>query len=259
MNTKTETAAPADNATSEPAHDQQVEADVGATDDQDIDVQEEAGTESANGEATETPLEGLNADAHEPVDEAEVEAEAATEDGEAGEETDSEDVEMSLEEQLVQARTEIVEYQDHLLRAMAELENTRKRADKQRREAESYGGTRLARDLLSVFDNLSLAVSHVDDEQREAASALIEGIELTLKELIAAFSRNNIRPIVPEVGDKFDPKHHEAMFNAPHPEIPAGNIMTVFKTGFSISERLLRAAQVGVSAGPPPEPETPED
>ncbi len=173
---------------------------------------------------------------------------------ESGDKTGEDGSESPVEDELARAQAETAEFRDRWIRAVAELENTRKRAERDRRDAEAYGGRRLARDLLSVHDNLNRALSSVDDDQREAAHALIEGVELTLKELVAAFSRNGIVRVAPEIGDRFDPKRHEAMFNAPHPEVPAGSIMTVIETGFSIGDRLLRAAQVGVSAGPPPAP-----
>jgi len=169
--------------------------------------------------------------------------------------TDPIEVEMTLEElagELESARDEVAQLRDRLLRALAEQENTRKRALRDRRDAQIYGGTRLARDLLPVYDNMNRALSTVDDDHREIAGPLIEGIELTQRELLAAFSRHRILPVEPDIGDRFDPKLHEAMFHAPDAKIPSGCIMAVIDNGFSISERLLRAAQVGVSAGPPP-------
>ena len=185
-------------------------------------------------------------------------AEEAEEDA-SGDGNGEDGAESPVEDELARAQAETAEFRDRWIRAVAELENTRKRAERDRRDAEAYGGSRLARDLLSVHDNLNRALSSVDDDQREAARALIEGVELTLKELVAAFSRNGIVPVAPEIGDRFDAKRHEAMFNAPHPEVPAGGIITVIETGFSIGERLLRAAQVGVSAGPPPAPSGEDD
>ena len=106
------------------------------------------------------------------------------------------------------------EFRDRFVRALADAENARKRADKDRREAENYGGSKLARDLLPVYDNLKRAVDAVTDEQRSAASGLIEGVELTMRELLSVFTKHGITLISPDVGDKFDPKLHEAMFEA---------------------------------------------
>lgn len=138
---------------------------------------------------------------------------------------------------------------DKWMRALAEGENLRKRAAKDRRDAELYGGTKLARDLLSVYDNMARALDAIDPELREQASALVEGIELTQRELLNVFEKHHIRIIRPEIGDKFDPNLHQAMFEAPVPNQPQGTIIQVMTDGFEIGERLLRAAQVGVSSG----------
>lgn len=140
------------------------------------------------------------------------------------------------------------ELRDRLMRALAEAENIRKRAERDRRDAEAYAGTRLARDLLGVHDNLARAVAAVDEEMRGAAAALIEGVELTQKELISAFAKHRIEPIAPEVGEKFDPKLHQAMFEAPVPHARPGAVIQVMQDGFTIADRLLRPAMVGVAA-----------
>ena len=140
------------------------------------------------------------------------------------------------------------EFRDRFVRALADAENARKRADKDRREAENYGGSKLARDLLPVYDNLKRAVDAVTDEQRSAASGLIEGVELTMRELLNVFTKHGITLISPKVGDIFDPKLHEAMFEAPLPETKAGDIIQVSAEGFMLHERLLRPAKVGVSS-----------
>lgn len=137
---------------------------------------------------------------------------------------------------------------DRLLRAFADLENTRKRADRDRRDAESYGGTKLARDMLSVYDNLARALAALTDEQREAAGPVIEGIELTQKELLSAFAKHKIAKLTPEIGEKFDPKLHQAMFEAPLPGAEPGTVIQVMTDGFTIADRLIRPAQVGVAS-----------
>lgn len=150
---------------------------------------------------------------------------------------------------------------DRLLRAFAETENLRKRAERDRRDAELYGGTKLARDLLSVQDNLGRALDNIDDDLREQHKSLTEGLELTLRELLSVFEKHKIVSVAPEIGDKFDPKLHQAMFEAPVPNTTKGSIIQVMATGFAIGDRLLRAAQVGVSSNPSksaPE-EKPED
>ena len=142
------------------------------------------------------------------------------------------------------------EFRDKFMRALADAENSRKRADKDRRDAEQYGGSRLARDLLPVHDALTRALDAAGDEQRAAASALIEGVELTLRELSNVFAKHGIAVITPRPGDKFDPSEHEAMFEAAVPGTIAGEIIQVMDNGFRLHDRLLRPAKVGVSSTP---------
>lgn len=147
-------------------------------------------------------------------------------------------------------RAERDQYRDRFMRALADAENARKRSDKDRREAENYGGSKLARDILPVYDNMKRALETTTDEQREALGPLLEGIQLTMRELLSVFKKHGIEVIAPEVGDKFDPKHHEAMFEAPVPGTVAGEIIQVAAEGFMLHDRLLRPAQVGVSSTP---------
>jgi len=163
-----------------------------------------------------------------------------------GEVDASEDLGMIIE-QLTNERDEM---RDRFMRALADAENARKRGERDRREAEQYGGAKLSRDLLPVFDNLKRALETVTDEQREVAGALIEGVELTMKELVSVFRKHGIEPVSPAIGDKFDPQHHQAMFEAPVPGTRAGEIIQVMADGFMLHDRLLRPAQVGVSSTP---------
>ena len=158
---------------------------------------------------------------------------------------ETEDEEKTLEELKEENKT----LSDKMMRALAETENIRKKFFKERKDAEIYGGTKLARDILSVLDNLNRALESVDDEMMEKQNAFLEGIELTKKELLNTFSNHEINELAPEEGEKFDPKFHQAMFEGPHPNIEKGNIIQVMANGFTIGERLLRAAQVGVSSG----------
>lgn len=151
---------------------------------------------------------------------------------------------------IVALKTELAELKDGYMRALADVENSRKRADRDRREAENYGGSRLARDLLPVYDNLERGLKMAKEAGNDGDKALLEGIELTMRELIGVFKKHGIDPIVPEVGEKFDPQLHEAMFEAPLPGTKAGDIIQVSTTGFMLHDRLLRAAQVGVSSTP---------
>jgi molecular chaperone GrpE len=147
-------------------------------------------------------------------------------------------------------RAERDELKDRFMRALADAENARKRGDKARRDAENYGGSKLARDMLPVYDNMKRALEAATDEQREVSAALIEGVELTMRALLGVFEKHGIKVITPEVGDRFDPQEHEAMFEAPVPGTKAGDIIQVSAEGFMLHDRLLRPAQVGVSSTP---------
>jgi molecular chaperone GrpE len=153
-------------------------------------------------------------------------------------------------DELETLRAERDALRDRFMRALADAENARKRADRDRREAEQYGGSRLARDLLPVHDNLRRALDAATEEQRAAASGLIEGVELTLRELLSVFERHGVTIVSPKPGDTFDPLVHQAMFEAPVPGTVAGQIIQVMTEGFLLHDRLLRPAQVGVSSMP---------
>ena len=161
-----------------------------------------------------------------------------------------EDAQTDEVDELAAVTAERDEYRDRFMRALADAENSRKRADKDRREAENYGGSKLSRDLLPVYDNMKRAVEAAGDEQKEAAAALIEGVELTMRELLNVFKKHGIQPISPQVGDRFDPQLHQAMFEAPLPGTKAGDIIQVSAEGFMLHDRLLRPSQVGVSSTP---------
>jgi molecular chaperone GrpE len=152
--------------------------------------------------------------------------------------------------ELDELRAERDDYKDRFVRALADAENARKRSDKDRREAENYGGSKLARDMLPVYDNMKRALEAATDEQRAVSGPLLEGVELTMRELLNVFKKHGIEVIAPEVGDKFDPQHHQAMFEAPVPGTKSGDIIQVAAEGFMLHDRLLRPAQVGVSSQP---------
>ncbi|WP_170564059.1 nucleotide exchange factor GrpE [Ruegeria atlantica] len=147
-------------------------------------------------------------------------------------------------------RAERDDFKDKFMRALADAENARKRGDKARRDAEQYGGSKLARDMLPVYDNMKRALEAATDEQKEVAGPLLEGVELTMRALKDVFQKHGIEVITPEVGDRFDPNVHEAMFEAPVPGTRAGDIIQVSAEGFMLHDRLLRPAQVGVSSTP---------
>jgi len=156
----------------------------------------------------------------------------------------------SVEAELDALRAERDDLKDKFMRALADAENARKRGDKARRDAEQYGGSRLARDMLPVYDNMKRALEAATDEQREVSAALIEGVELTMRELLNVFGKHGITVVSPQVGDRFDPQLHEAMFEAPVPGTQAGDIIQISAEGFMLHDRLLRPAQVGVSSTP---------
>ena len=162
---------------------------------------------------------------------------------------DIEEVASELDE-IDAIRAERDEFRDKFIRALADAENSRKRADKDRKEAEDYGGTRLSRDLLPIHDNLERAIEAAAEENGADPKALIEGVELTMRELLNVFRKHGIKTIAPEIGDKFDPKVHEAMFEAPLPNTKSGDIIQISTKGFILHDRLLRPAQVGVSSNP---------
>lgn len=165
-----------------------------------------------------------------------------------------EDLDLGGLEDFIQAdeletlRAERDDVRDRFMRALADAENSRKRSERDRREAEQYGGSKLARDMLPVYDNLKRALDAATEETRTQAAALIEGLELTLRELTNVLAKHGVTEINPSLGDVFDPQQHQAMFEAPVGGTKAGQIIQVMGTGFMLHDRLLRPAQVGVSS-----------
>ena len=167
----------------------------------------------------------------------------------APEHSNLEDIDpLMVEDALDQLRAERDEMRDRFMRALADAENARKRGDRDRREAEQFGGSKLARDMLPVYDNLKRALDAANEETRAQAAALIEGLELTLRELVKVLNKHGVSEINPAIGDQFDPQLHQAMFEAPVPGTKAGQIIQVMGEGFLLHDRLLRPAQVGVSS-----------
>ncbi len=148
---------------------------------------------------------------------------------------------------------EHAEMKDRLLRTLAEMENLRKRTEREVADARSYGVASFARDVLGVADNMRRALEAVTPELRaesQSAKALVDGVELTERELLKALEKNGIRQFSPQ-GEKFDPNLHQAMFEVPDPSVPAGSVVQVVQPGYMIGERVLRPALVGVSKGGP--------
>jgi molecular chaperone GrpE len=167
----------------------------------------------------------------------------------------------SLAERLQKAEGEIARLNDERLRALAEIENVRRRAARDREDAAKYAISAFARDILAVADNLRRALESIDNEARESdpgLDALANGVELTERELHAALSRYRIAPIQ-GVGQPFDPHVHEALFEVPDTSVPHGTVVQVLQQGYTIHDRTLRPARVGVSkGGPKPVAEAPE-
>jgi molecular chaperone GrpE len=144
------------------------------------------------------------------------------------------------------------ELKDKLLRTLAEMENLRKRTEREVADSRAYAVAAFARDMLGVADNMRRALDAVSPELRSSAEpgvkALIDGVELTERELIKALEKNGVRQFDPR-GEKFDPNLHQAMFEVPNPSVPAGRVVEVVQPGYMIGERVLRPALVGVSKG----------
>ncbi|MGI9351735.1 MAG: nucleotide exchange factor GrpE [Rhizobiaceae bacterium] len=147
---------------------------------------------------------------------------------------------------------EITGLKDQILRTAAEMENLRRRTQKDVADARSFSISGFARDVLGVSDNLRRAIEHVDDADKEQSGlkSLIEGVEMTERELQNALEKNGVKRISPE-GEKFDPNFHQAMFEVPNTEVPNNTVVQVVQVGYVIGERVLRPAMVGVSKGGP--------
>jgi molecular chaperone GrpE len=155
----------------------------------------------------------------------------------------------SVIEKLVAENSEL---KDRVLRALAETENMRRRSEREAADARTYAVTNFARDMVSVIDNLERALASVAPEQRAVADGmlktLIEGVELTAKDLTSVLGRHGVKRLDPQ-GEKFDPNFHQAMFEAPDPNVPSGAVSQVVQSGWRIGDRVLRPALVGVSKG----------
>lgn len=149
---------------------------------------------------------------------------------------------------------EVAAMKDKFLRAFAEAENVRRRADKEVSDAKTYGIASFARDVLNVADDLARALGAVEAEAKEKADgafkSLLDGLELTERGLHKALEKHGIRKIDPK-GERFDPNHHQAMFEIPDETVPAGTVLQVVQSGYVIGDRVLRPAMVGVSRGGP--------
>ena len=149
---------------------------------------------------------------------------------------------------------ELADMKDRLLRTLAEMENLRKRTEREVADARVYGVSSFARDIIGVADNMHRAMQALDDELRanadEAMKSLLDGVELTERELINVLEKNGVKKIEP-LGQKFDPNMHQAMFELPDDSVPAGTVKQVMQSGYAIGERVLRPALVAIAKGGP--------
>lgn len=223
------------------------EAEAEATERDEAGAPEPAAAEGADGEAEAAGVEAAAAEEEaavadaapaEAADAAEAEAEAGAPEP-AGSEEDP-----------------LGELRERLLRTMAELENTRRRGEREREDTAKYAIAGFARSVLTVADNLRRAIASVPEEARgsEALKPLLEGVEMTERELLRAFERHGIKAVEP-LGEKFDHNFHQAMFEVESAGQPPGTVVQVMETGYVIADRLLRPAMVGIAkAGPDPDP-----
>ena len=197
----------------------------------------------------ETPADAATQAAAPDAAEADADVPPAGEEGASGWEQgpDYEAVIGALQDELEQAR-------DQRMRAAAEMENLRRRTAREVADAKKFAVSGFARDLLSVSDNLTRALAAVTDDEKGAASEvwknLLEGVEMTERELLSVLDKNGVKKIVPE-GERFDPNQHQAMFEVPDPSQPSGMVTQVVAAGFMIGDRVLRPAMVGVTKGGP--------
>ncbi len=151
-------------------------------------------------------------------------------------------------------KAENAELRDRYLRLAAEMDNLRRRTEREVKDAKSYSVAGFARDMLAVSDNLRRALDAIPAEVKETADAglttLIEGVDMTERSMLSALERHGVRKLEP-VGQKFDPNFHQAMFEVPNTEVPNNTVVQVVQAGFSIGERVLRPAMVGVAKGGP--------
>jgi molecular chaperone GrpE len=151
-------------------------------------------------------------------------------------------------------KAENAELKDKFLRLAAEMDNLRRRTEREVKDAKTYSAAAFARDMLSVSDNLRRALDAIPAETRAAGEAglmsLVEGVEMTERAMLSALERHGVKKIEP-AGQKFDPHFHQAMFEVPNADLPNNTVIQVVQDGYVIGERVLRPAMVGVSKGGP--------
>lgn len=202
----------------------------------------------------------MSDDTRNPAEEADI---AATEAASEKTEPTAEDAVGALLAEKERLDGEVASLKDKFLRAFAEADNVRRRAEREVADAKVYGIANFARDLLVVVDDFERALGSVDAEARETAEGtlktVLEGVDLTARALTQTLTKHGVARIEAE-GAKFDPNLHQAMFEVPNPQVPSGTVVQVVQPGYTIGGRVLRPALVGVAkGGPKPAPETPAD
>jgi molecular chaperone GrpE len=172
----------------------------------------------------------------------------------AAEETSSAPAESPTPDPLETATKEAAEFRDRWMRTLAEMENLRRRTEREVADARTYGVTSFAREVLAVGDNLQRALDALGPDVRTGADSaiqsLIEGVELTERDLLKALEKHGIKKLTPQ-GEKFDPNLHQAMYEVPDASVPAGTVVQVVQAGYTIGDRVLRPALVAVAKGGP--------
>jgi molecular chaperone GrpE len=180
---------------------------------------------------------------------AEAQTEAPMHDAAQEADNDAQDLDM-----IASLQAENNDLRDRFLRLAADMDNLRRRTERDVKDAKSYAVTAFARDMLAVSDNLRRAIDAVPAEARAAAeaglAALIEGVEMTERAMLSTLERHGVKKIEPE-GQKFDPNFHQAMFEVPNPNVPNNTVTQVVQAGYTIGDRVLRPAMVGVAKGGP--------
>jgi molecular chaperone GrpE len=155
----------------------------------------------------------------------------------------------AAEDPVALAQREAAEYKDKVLRTLAEMENLRRRTEREVSDARTYGIAGFARDVLAIADNMQRALDAIAPHVRESADAnmkaFIEGVELTERELLKTLEKNGVKKFTPE-GEKFDPNVHQAMYEIENSDLPPGHVGQVIQAGYMLGERILRPALVGV-------------
>jgi len=163
---------------------------------------------------------------------------------------------------LAAAQRQAADFKDKLLRTLAEMENLRKRTEREVADTRSYAIASFARDVLAVADNMHRALDAIGDELRQSADAkvkaLVEGVDLTERELMKILERNGVRKFSPQ-GEKFDPNLHQAMYEVPNSEAAPGTVAQVIQAGYMLGDRVLRPALVAVAKAAPKTPASAND